>query len=125
MKTGKILTEEISDLTVGSLPTRPTSPVALGGRGYSPREMKHAFDRLPLFIVERFNSRIDDIKAVGEDSVAAAIPSGVSEGHSLSDLLGDITNGAFASYLTVLDKTLSVHITEILERLNRLEGGSI
>ena len=125
MKTGKILTEEISDLTVGSLPTRPTSPVALGGRGYSPAEMKHAFDRLPLFIVERFNSLIDDIKAVGEDSVAAAIPSGVSEGHSLSDLLGDITGGGFASYLTVLDKTLSVHITEILERLNRLEGGSI
>lgn len=122
MKTTKILTEEICDLTVSSLPTRPTSPIALGGRGYSPTEMKQAFDKLPLFIIERFNSLIDDINGEGEEKITDSIPSGISEGHTVEDMLKDITEGSFASYLTVLDKSLSVHIAEILERLNALEG---
>lgn len=122
MKTTKILTEEICDLTVSSLPTRPTSPIALGGRGYSPTEMKQAFDKLPLFIIERFNSLIDDIHGEGEEKITDSIPSGISEGHTVEDMLKDITEGSFASYLTVLDKSLSVHIAEILERLNALEG---
>ena len=121
MKTTKILTEEISDLTVSSLPTRPTSPIALGGRGYSSAEMKQAFDKLPLFIIERLNSLIDDIKSEGGGSVADAIPTGICEEHSLKDLFADVKNGNLSSYLNVLGKTLAVHIAEILERLKRLE----
>ena len=122
MNTTKILTEEICDLTVSSLPTRPTTPTALGGRGYSATEMKEAFDKLPLFIIERFNSLIDDIQAEGEGSVANVIPTSIAEGHKLSELFSDIKSGDMASYLMVLGKSLAVHIAEILERLNALEG---
>ena len=123
MNTTKILTEEINDLTVGSLPTRPTAPIALGGRGYSSAEMKEAFDRLPLFIIERFNSLIDDIRGSGTGSITDAIPTEISDGHKLSDMFSDITSGNFAAYLKVLGKSLSVQIAEILERLEALEGG--
>lgn len=51
---------EIKDLLVSSLPTRPTAPSAFGGKGYTVSEMKEAFDKLPLFIIEKFNSLIND-----------------------------------------------------------------
>ena len=123
MNTTKILAEEISDLTVSSLPTRPTSPTSLGGRGYSAAEMKRAFDKLPLFIIDRLDLLIDDLRGEGGGSVCDAIPTKITEDHKLSDLFEDIINGNFSAYLTVLNKSLSVHIAEILERLNILEGG--
>ena len=122
MNTTKILTEEISHLTVSSLPTRPTSPIALGGRGYSADELKGAFDKLPLFIIERFNSLIDDIKGIGQGSLTDEIPTKITESHKLSDMFRDVTNGNFSVYLKVLDKSLAVQIAEILERLTILEG---
>ena len=121
MKTKKILTEQISDLTVASLPTRPTSEATLGGRGYTAKEMKEAFDKLPLFIVEKFNSLLDDITSLGEGSVAAEIPTGISEGHSLSELFRDLTDGNAAAYINVLGKSLALTISEISERLSALE----
>ena len=122
MNTKKILTEEISDLTVSSLPTRPTSPIALGGRGYSSAEMKEAFDKLPLFIIDRLNSLIDDLRGEEGGSVSDVISTGITEEHKLSDLFEDVKNGNFCAYLKVLNKSLAVHIAEILERLNNLEG---
>ena len=122
MNTKKILTEEISDLTVSSLPTRPTSPIALGGRGYSSAEMKEAFDKLPLFIIDRLNSLIDDLRGEEGGSVSDVISTGITEEHKLSDLFEDVKNGNFCAYLNVLNKSLAVHIAEILERLNNLEG---
>ncbi len=121
MKATKIFSEEIVDLKVASLPTRPTSPQSLGGRGYSSEQMKAAFDKLPLFIVERYNALIDDIKAIGDDSVAGEIKTGIKDRHSLRELFADITSGELAGYLAVLDKTLAVHIAEINERLQALE----
>ncbi len=123
MNATKILTEEISDLTVASLPTRPTASVSLGGRGYSSTEMKEAFDKLPLFIIERFNALLDDIGALGAESLSGAIKTGLSDGHSLYNLFTDIANGSFASYMTVLEKSLTVHLAEIYERLSLLEEG--
>ena len=61
MTTNKITDSEIESLKVGSLPTRPTAPTAFGGRGYTATEMKAAFDKLPLKIIEEFNALIDDI----------------------------------------------------------------
>lgn len=122
MNTTKILTEQIRDLTVSSLPTRPTAPTSLGGRGFSPSEMKEAFDRLPLFIAERLNSLIGEIR--GEDgTVTDAIPTGLKDGHTLSDLFADVESGELASYLKVLGKSLAVQIGDILERLDKLDGG--
>ena len=124
MKTKKILTEDISYMTVSSLPTRPTSPIALGGRGYSPTEMKAAFDKLPLFIIERLNSLLDDITGENGGSVSDAIKTGFTDTHNLASLFEDIRNGNFASYLSVLGKNLSIQIAEILKRLDALEGGN-
>ena len=50
MKTTKILDSEIANLKISSLPSRPTAPTAFGGNGYSAKEMKEFFDKLPLFI---------------------------------------------------------------------------
>ena len=122
MNTQKILTEEIRDLTVASLPTRPTASEELGGRSYSAGEMKAAFDKLPLFIIERLNSLIDDIQASGEGSVSDAIKTDIYEGHTLKALFTDITSGALSGYLTVLDSPLSTHIAQIIKRLSEIEG---
>ncbi len=107
MKTEKITENEISELKVSSLPTRPTSPVTYGGRGFTASDMKAAFDRLPLFIIERLNSLIEDIKALPEESVAADIRTGIREEHSLSELFSDIVSGIFCEYLSVGDESLS------------------
>ncbi len=64
MTTTKISASEISDLRISSLPSRPTAPVKNGGSGYTAADMKAAFDRLPLFIIERLNSLIDDVSAL-------------------------------------------------------------
>ena len=121
MKTQKILTEEIRDLTVASLPTRPTSPISHGGGGYSPTEMKQAFDKLPLYLVDHFNSLIDDLRGDDGGSVTDTIQSEIFPGHTLRDMLRDVKSGEFASYLNILGKPLSVHSAEILERLTLLE----
>ena len=62
MNTTKILDSEIDALKVASLPTRPTAPTAFGGSGYTASEMKAAFDRLPLRIIEGFNSLLTEIE---------------------------------------------------------------
>ena len=61
MKSTKITENDIKNLKVASLPSRPTAPVAAGGAGYTSNQMKAAFDRLPLFIVDKINDIIDDI----------------------------------------------------------------
>jgi|GEM_PF-6133517 len=61
MNTKKILSGEIAQLRVASLPTRPTASADVGGRGYTSTQMKEAFDRLPLFIIDRLNGLIDEL----------------------------------------------------------------
>lgn len=113
MNSKKITDEEISGLTVSSLPTRPTAPTAFGGAGYTSSEIKAAFDRLPLLLVDRYNSLIDDAESYGEGSLASSIPTGISETHTLSDLFCDIESGALARYMTIGGGTLY----SVLERL--------
>ena len=121
MKTTKILSEDIADMRVSSLPSRPSAPTAFGGRGYTADEVKEAFVRLPLYIVEKFNSLIDDVRAVGGDSLAAAMPTGFYDGHTLADLLEDVKNGNLAAYLTVGEQSLAMRLAELEARLDALE----
>ena len=107
MNTTKILESEIKDLKISSLPSRPTAPTAFGGKGYTSAQMKSAFDRLPLFIIERLNSLIDDACSIGEGSLSASIPTGIIDGHTLGDIFNDIMNGSLAGYLHLGGKTLS------------------
>ena len=83
MNTKKIPDSEIESLKVASLPTRPTAPTAFGGKGYTATQMKEAFDKLPLRIIEEFNLLIDEIKngALGEE---------ICKREPLSTLISDV-----------------------------------
>ena len=120
MNATKITNSEIGDMLISSLPTRPTAPAAFGGRGYSAGDMKAAFDRLPKFIIERYNLLIDDISRSGEGGISESIPTGIREGHTLSDLFLDITSGEMASYLTVLGASLAETVLTLRESISRL-----
>ena len=63
MNTHIITDSEINQLKVASLPTRPTAPTAFGGKGYTSTEMKEAFDKLPLRIIQEFNLLVKEIKS--------------------------------------------------------------
>lgn len=115
MTTEKIKDAEIAALRVSSLPSRPNASGAFGGRGYTAAQMKEAFDRLPLFLVGRFNALLDDLGAVGEGSLADAMPTGLGEGHTLADLFADIKSGALSGYLSTGEETLG-------KRLDRIDG---
>ena len=122
MKSTKILEDEIRNMKISSLPTYPSAPRSYGGVGYSAADMKAAFDRLPLYIIERYNALIDDIASTGEDSLAGAIPTGISEGHTLAMLLEDIKSGALASYLDTGGASLASRLDALEVRIAALEG---
>lgn len=117
MKATKILEEDISDLKVSSLPTRPTESRGFGGGGYSASEVKAAFDKLPLYIVEKFNALIDDIMALGEGSLADSIQTGIDDSHSLADMFKDIENGRFCNYLMFGGESIASQIVRIKKAL--------
>ncbi|MBQ7387362.1 MAG: hypothetical protein IJW03_04255 [Clostridia bacterium] len=121
MKATKFLNDEVLPLSVSSLPTHPTAPEGLGGKGYTSADMKAAFDKLPLFIIERFNALIDDIESFGEDCAAASIPTGIEEGHTLFKLFSDVKDGNFAAYLTVGEVTLLTKLSELEAKISALE----
>lgn len=114
MNAKRITEEEIAGMTVSSLPTRPTSPTAFGGAGYTASELKAVFDRLPLLLVDRYNSLLEDISALDDGSLAADIPTGISEEHTLANLFSDVKNGNFASYLSVGGESLYSAINRLL-----------
>ena len=121
MKAKKILNSDVKDILISSLPSRPTAPRALGGRGFGASEMKEAFDKLPLYIIERYNELIEDVTDVGDDSLAAAIPSGIKEGHTLRDLFADVKSGELAAHLTVLGKSLLSHVLSLYSEIDTLK----
>lgn len=122
MKAKKIQNSDISDIMISSLPTRPTAPRHLGGMGYGATQMKEAFDKLPLYIIERYNELIGDISKLGEDSLASAIPSGIKEGHTLRSLFEDIETGELATYFSFFGKSLLAHVISIYGELDRLNA---
>lgn len=120
MKATRITNAEINELGVSSLPTRPCAPSALGGRGYTAVEMKRAFDRLPSAVAERFNLLMEDVEGVGENSLAGAIPTGISDGHTLSRLFSDLTDGSAAAYIKVMELPLISYLVSLREDLDRV-----
>jgi hypothetical protein len=120
MKTTKIFDSEIRNMLISSLPSRPTAPTAFGGRGFTAIEMKEAFDKLPLYLVSKFNALIDDITRDSEDSILSSIPTGIKEGHSLKDLISDLDSGNLASYLNVQGEPLAARLSYILSEIERL-----
>ena len=125
MRTRRITNEEVRALGVSSLPTAPNAPTAFGGGGYTAGELKAVFDRLPCLIIEQLNRLIEDISDTGEASLAAAIPTGIAEGHSLADLFEEIKNGSLAARLTVGETDLVGELAAIKARLAALEGRAV
>ncbi|MBQ8720370.1 MAG: hypothetical protein IJY65_04995 [Clostridia bacterium] len=115
MTTQKFTDSEVNEKRVASLPTRPTAPTSYGGRGFSATEMKAAFDKLPLLIIERFNSLLDDLTASGEGSLVEEILTGIKEGHTLARLFSDVTDGSFAEYLVAGNMTLKETVEYFFE----------
>lgn len=120
MNATKILDSEIAGLRISSLPSRPTAPTSFGGKGYTASEMKAAFDRLPLFIIERYNALLEDIGSLGELSLAGAIPTGIDEEHTLSQLFLDIQSGALARYMQTLGESLEELLATLKENVAAL-----
>ena len=106
MNATKITDEEINGLTVSSLPTRPTAPTAFGGAGYTATEIKAVFDYLPLLLTERYNTLLDDIESLGDESLAASIRTDIRPNHTLADLFSDIKGGDVAHYIPVGNRSL-------------------
>ena len=123
MKATKITNADITPLRVSSLPSRPTAPKAYGGLGYTAAQMKSAFDAFPMFLANKFNALMTDITATGENSMAAAMKTGISSGHTLYDMFLDIKSGDFASYLDTGGRSLMAALAELEERLAALEAG--
>lgn len=121
MKSKKIVSSEISELKISSLPTKPTAPKSMGGSGYGAKEMKEAFDKLPLFIIEKFNALIDDITSSGEDSLAGAIHTGLNDNHTLFSLFKDIKSGEFANYCQIFDESLMSNIVELKTEIKEIK----
>ena len=120
MKTTKITDAEIADIKVSALPTRPTAPAAFGGKGYTASELKAAFDRLPLYIVERFNALIDDINGTGGGDICDAVKTGIKDGHTLKELFSDIENGNLLDYMAGPSGTLAEYLAAIRADINKI-----
>ena len=117
MNTTKITRSESEPLQIALLPTRPTAPSAFGGSGFTAIEMKAAFDRLPLLIIERFNSLVDDV--TGGD-ICTAIPTGIDGANTLAALLAAFSDGTLASLIAYRDTTLTAYIEGLSNEIERL-----
>lgn len=120
MNSSKITEADIADLKISTLPTRPTAPAAFGGKGYTATEMKAAFDRLPLYIIERYNELIEDITGEGERSVAVGIKTGITATHTLSDMFEDIKDGNFIQYLESGSGPLSEYLLKLRSDIDKI-----
>ena len=117
MKSKKITAEEAATLAISALPTRPTAATSYGGAGYTSKEMKEAFDKLPMLIIERLNALIDDMTS-GE--IADAIPTKHHNLPTLAALINGIDSGALAASLTVGSETLVAAISSLRADVNMI-----
>ena len=120
MKSKKITDADIADIKISNLPTRPTSPQAFGGKGYTASDMKDAFDKLPLFIIEKYNGLIDDITGDIGESVADAIKTGLGGAHTLSDMFSDIASGNFILYAAAPEGNLGEYLLKLRADINTI-----
>ena len=110
MKAKEILTTEIDSIKISSLPSRPTAPTAFGGLGLTSKEMREAFDKLPLLIIDRFNYLLSDIIS---GDLASSLTVNSYNGTTLTQFVESVQS--------TLDSNFAVAIADIQERLDRLE----
>ena len=66
MSIEKISMERVAELSIESLSARPNNKGRFGVSGLSSRELRRAFDRLPLMALEKINELIDAINRLAE-----------------------------------------------------------
>ena len=119
MKTKKITIEEITPISISSLPTRPTASTAFGGKGMTSTEMKEAFDKLPLLAIERLNELIDDITS---GRINESIPvTGTAKLSNMLELMEGIENGELASAIKVFGSSLTITVGTILADIKKIK----
>ena len=91
MSLRKITEDEVRALWVQRLSDTPNRGGKFGTAGLSAREVKAAYDALPLRIVEAFNELVDTVE---EGRLAELIPA--AEGRSLAAFFRDVTSGELA-----------------------------
>ena len=118
MKTKRISAAETSPLLISSLPARPNQSLNAGGVTYTSTDLRHAFDRLPLLLVTRYNGLIDDME---NGDILALISTELTEGAKLKDFFSDLKSGAWAGYAKLGDTPIHTVISDILSRLSAIE----
>jgi UDP-N-acetylenolpyruvoylglucosamine reductase len=121
MNTKPITESEYAPLRISALPSRPTASSAFGGKGYTATQLKAAFDRLPLLLIERFNRLLSDIESTGAGSLAADLPTGIEDGHTLADFFEDVKSGTLATYLGVGGRSLAEALDKAEATLGEME----
>ena len=125
----KIIEEyEVRDLKVSSLPTRPTAKEAFGGRGYSAKDMKAAFDRFPEYILTKLNLLIEDLLRQGEDSYVGSYKANENDNFNLQNVMEGISSGELADMIYIQGQSLASKIWELeyeIEELKRRKEASV
>jgi len=121
MQSKKIEPQEVVDLKIASLPTRPTASAAFGGKGYTAAMMKEAFDKFPEFLLERLNLLIDDLLKEGEESYVGSFKTGITPTHTLKLLIDEIMGGDFSKYLMVNGKSLYYVVNSLQAQIDELK----
>lgn len=101
MSIKKISDTEALKAGVRSLPNHPSGNSMYGQGTYSAENLKEAFDALPNLIRERYNELADSINdsTNAKTGILKQIKTGISDGHTLYDLMNDIFNGQLAEYM--------------------------
>lgn len=120
MKSKKITDGDVNDKKIASLPTRPTAPAAFGGKGYTATELKEAFDSLPLFLVEKYNELIADIRGEDGGNITDAIKTGITDSHTLAELFLDVVNGKFITYLSAPTGSVAEYLIKLRADVDKI-----
>lgn len=114
----KITAEEFARVSIARLATHPNSRSGVGEGGMRDTDLKKRFDAQGELFRKKFNALLVTFSMMGEGSLAASMPTGIKEEHTLWDMICDVVSerGAFASYLSVGERSLLEALSDMAER---------
>jgi hypothetical protein len=116
----KISNEEFDRVKYSRLPTNPSARTKYGDSEYRGESLKKRMDEPFELFKAKFNALVSLIGGNEQgDNLLKHIPTGITDTHTLSDLIADIVSESaeFAGYLSVGERTL-------LEEIERRSGTS-
>ena len=114
----KITAEEFARVSIARLATHPNSRSGVGEGGMRDTDLKKRFDAQGELFRKKFNALLVTFSMMGEGSLAASMPTGIKEEHTLWDMICDVVSerGTFASYLSVGERSLLEALSDMAER---------